>query len=204
MPWNGLQIQDCCCSRQHGVIALLRRGCRMRSFSVKIRIQLGRGQSMPRGDTDPTGMLLRSSIHMSTKQKIHVFKMPILHNGSGSPDAFLCRLENEFDSSMKLLPDLAQKLCSAQSHGNMPVMSAGMHITFLLRAEPFPHREVFICSALCHRQRIDIEPQSNRWPISAAQYTDYPGQAAALRHTHACFCSAYLLTGQNLITSIFL
>ena len=53
-------------------------------------------------------MLLRPSIHMSTKQKVYILQVTILHNCPGSSNTFLCWLENKLYRSVKLFSHLTQ------------------------------------------------------------------------------------------------
>ena len=80
----------------------------MGCFPMKIHIQLCGSQSMTRCYTDTTRMLLRPSIHMSSKQKVYILQVTILHNCLGSSNTFLCWLENKLYRSVKLFSYLTQ------------------------------------------------------------------------------------------------
>ena len=98
---------------------------------------------------------------MTTKEVVHVVHYPGIHHGISTTNAFLRRLENQFNSTGQLVLVGSNQLSSGQANGHMPIMTAGMHSVLVAGGKALSSGTMGITLVLLHIITIHIKTEGH-------------------------------------------
>ena len=147
---NLLQQHDRLTSRQNRVLGQMRgRAVSALSFDRHV-VKIHRCGQRPCVKADFTDFLIRKHMHAEDRVNVRVLQSADLHEFSRTArQCVLAVLEDQLDGSREFIFVRAEQLGGSQQHGNMHIMSAGVHHTGLFTA-------VRQSGLFCDRQGVDI------------------------------------------------
>jgi len=95
--------------------------------------------------------------YMDGEAAVHTFQGTLFNHGRSPGSHFFCRLESQFHRAAQVFSHILENMGSRQHHGNMAVMTTGMHHTGIFAGKR--KSRVFR-----NGQGIDIAPEQNGLP----------------------------------------